>query len=39
VAASTIAKNPHYRRIATEEAWAPAELLNLYRRELAVLAL
>jgi 5-carboxyvanillate decarboxylase len=35
MAASAIAKNPDYRRIATEEAWAPAELLKLYRRELA----
>ena len=25
---------PAYRRIATEEAWAPKELLALYRREL-----
>jgi hypothetical protein len=33
--ASTIPKHPDYRRIATAEAWAPAELLKLYRRELA----
>jgi len=26
---------PGYRRIATEEAWAPRELVDLYRRELA----
>jgi hypothetical protein len=27
--------SPGYRRIATEEAWAPKELIDLYRRELA----
>jgi len=32
---AAINKAPGYRRIATEEAWAPAELLNLYRRMLA----
>ena len=26
----TIAKNSNYRRIATEEAWAPEELLQMY---------
>jgi 5-carboxyvanillate decarboxylase len=26
---------PGYKRIATEEAWAPKELIDLYRRELA----
>jgi len=26
---------PGYRRIATEEAWAPKELIDLYRREIA----
>ncbi len=35
VSATNVQKAPGYRRIATEEAWAPAELLNLYRRELA----
>jgi 5-carboxyvanillate decarboxylase len=38
VVASTaveIVKAPGYRRIATEEAWAPPELIKLYRRELA----
>ncbi len=29
-----IAANPPYRRIATEEAWAPRELLDLFRREI-----
>jgi 5-carboxyvanillate decarboxylase len=33
-AAASIEKARGYRRIATEEAWAPPELLNLYRREL-----
>lgn len=26
--------NPPYKRIATEEAWAPAELIRLYRKEI-----
>jgi 5-carboxyvanillate decarboxylase len=26
--------NPPYQRIATEEAWAPAEMLGLYRKEV-----
>jgi 5-carboxyvanillate decarboxylase len=30
-----IAKNPHYRRIATEEAFAPPEMFDIYRRILA----
>ncbi len=30
-----IGKVPGYRRIATEEAWAPRELIDMYRRELA----
>jgi 5-carboxyvanillate decarboxylase len=29
-----IGKAPGYRRIATEEAWAPRELINLYRHAL-----
>ncbi len=33
-AAAVIQKAPGYRRIATEEAWAPPELINLYQREL-----
>lgn len=33
--ATAIGKAPGYRRIATEEAWAPPELINLYRQELA----
>jgi len=33
--ANAIGKAPGYRRIATEEAWAPPELIKLYRRELA----
>ncbi len=27
--------NPPYKRIATEEAWAPAEMLKLYHKEIA----
>lgn len=34
-AVTTVGKAPGYRRIATEEAWAPPELLKLFRRELA----
>ncbi len=34
-AATSIRKDPGYRRIATEEAWAPPELVNLYRRVIA----
>jgi 5-carboxyvanillate decarboxylase len=34
VSAPVIRNDPGYRRIATEEAWAPSELLNLYRRVL-----
>ncbi len=34
-ASAAIKKAPGYRRIATEEAWAPRELLKLYRRVLA----
>ena len=30
-----IVKAPAYRRIASEEAWAPPELIKLYRREMA----
>ena len=26
--------NPPYKRIATEEAWAPPELVRLYRKEI-----
>mgnify|MGYP001188244278 CR=1 FL=1 len=26
--------NPPYKRIATEEAWAPAEMIELYRKEI-----
>jgi 2,3-dihydroxybenzoate decarboxylase len=26
--------NPPYKRIATEEAWAPAEMIRLYRKEI-----
>lgn len=26
--------NPPYKRIATEEAWAPAEMIKLYRKEI-----
>jgi 5-carboxyvanillate decarboxylase len=37
-AAPRIAVNPGYRRIATEEAFAPAEMLNEYRRLLAARA-
>jgi 2,3-dihydroxybenzoate decarboxylase len=34
-AATSIGKAPGYRRIATEEAWAPPELIRMYRKELA----
>lgn len=33
--AANIQKAPGYRRIATEEAWAPPELLDLYRHVLS----
>jgi len=31
----TIARNPAYKRIATEEAWSPPEMLQMYRDALA----